>query len=251
MEFSGEVAQAYARHRRGFPAPVVDLLVDALGLPPDAYVLDLGCGTGRLTVPLAQRYARVVGADPSPDMLALARAGAPGSDATWLLAADRDIPRLLPGLDAVTIAQAVHLLDRPAIWPALAATLSPRGRIAVIANGLPLWMGPSPWSRRLRAHLSDWIGAPLTSCCDTDPAARRAVAAELAPHFPVQREVTYSYAETHTAEAIIGNVYSALSPADLPTDRPAFAAALTAALGPAPYPEHVTVSVLVARPTTD
>ena len=78
MDFSGEVARQYARHRRGFPAPVVDALVDALELPAEAYVLDLGCGTGQLTVPLAERYGRVVGADPSPDMLALARAGAPG-----------------------------------------------------------------------------------------------------------------------------------------------------------------------------
>ena len=94
MEFSGAVAAAYAEHRRGYPPPVVELLVDALGLPHDATVLDLGCGTGQLTVPLADRYSRVLGADPSPDMLALARSRSGGAPIAWLLADDRDVSRL-------------------------------------------------------------------------------------------------------------------------------------------------------------
>lgn len=248
MEFSGEVARDYARHRRGFPAPVVDLLVETLDLPREAYVLDLGCGTGQLTVPLAERYGRVIGADPSPDMLMLARADAPDSRAAWLLAADRDVGRLplLAGLDAVTIAQAIHLLDRPPLFRALAAGMSDRGRIAVVTNGLPLWLGPSEWSRALRAYLSDWLGVPLTSSCGTDPDSRLRLRAELAADFPAQREVDLDYAETHTVERIAGNVCSALSPAQLPGDRPAFEASLPAALGPGPYAEDVHVSILVA-----
>lgn len=227
---------------------MVDLLVAALDLPRDAYVLDLGCGSGQLTVPLAERYDRVVGADPSPDMLALARAGAPDSRAAWLLAADRDVGRLplLAGLDAVTIAQAIHLLDRPPLFRALAAGLSDRGWVAVLANGLPLWLGPTTWSRRLREYLSDWLGVPVTSSCGTDPDSRLRLRAELAADFPVQREVTTDYAETHPVERIVGNVYSALSPAQMPKDRPAFEAGLRAALGRGPYTEDVRVSILVA-----
>lgn len=41
-------------------------------------VLDAGCGTGRHTQWLAQQGARVVGVDPSPEMLAHARAKCPG-----------------------------------------------------------------------------------------------------------------------------------------------------------------------------
>lgn len=252
MEFSGEVARFYAAHRRGFPPPAVDLVVDALGLPPDAYVLDLGCGTGQLTVPLAQRYARVVGADPSPDMLALARAGAPGSAAAWLLAADADVGRLplLAGLDAVTIATAVHLLDRPALFAALAATMTPRGRVAVVANGGPLWLGDTGWSRALRAYLSSWLGVPIGATCGTDAAARAAYRAELAAAgFPTATEAVYDHAETHSLERVAGNVYSALSPAQLPTgpDRTAFEDGLAAALaGHEPFTEEVRVAVLVA-----
>jgi ubiquinone/menaquinone biosynthesis C-methylase UbiE len=248
MEFSGSVATAYAAHRRGYPPPVVDLLVRTLDLPPDASVLDLGCGTGALTVPLAAHFDRVIGADPSPDMLALARSSAGSAPVAWLLADDADVVRLplLTGVDAVTIAQAIHLLDRPRLFPALASVLSARGRVAVIANGSPLWLQPSPWSRSLQAYLSSWLGAPVRSTCGTDPVARAEFRSSLAAAgFPSAVEVSLSYQESHSFERIAGNVYSALSPSQLPVG-PSFEDGLRAALGPGPFEEDVTVSILVA-----
>ena len=214
-------------------------------------MLDLGRRTGQLTVPLAGRYARVIGADPL-DMLGLARAGAGAAPVAWLLAADSDVGRLpvLAGLDPVTIATAIHLLDRKALFAALAATMTVRGRVAVIANGTPMWLGDTGWSRALRTYLSGWLGVPLVSACGTDAAARAAYRDELASAgFTAATEVHATYAETHPLERIAGNVYSALSPAQLPTGaaRAGFEAGLRAALaGLGPYTEDVRVSMLVA-----
>ncbi|HEY7100192.1 MAG TPA: methyltransferase domain-containing protein [Mycobacteriales bacterium] len=248
MEFSGAVATAYAEHRRGYPSPVVDLLVDALGLPRDAFVLDLGCGTGQLTVPLAGRYERVVGADPSPDMLALARSRSDGAPVAWLLADDRDVTRLpmLAGLDAATIAQAIHLLDRVPLFESLAVRMTPRARIAVIANGSPLWLRDLPWSRALNAYLGSWFGTAPASACGTDAESRGRYRAELAAAgFRTATEVTYDYQESHTVAGIVGNVNSALSPGSVPID-PAFEAGLREAVGPGPFEEDVRVAILVA-----
>jgi SAM-dependent methyltransferase len=247
MEFSGAVATAYAEHRRGYPPPVVDLLVDALSLPRDASVLDLGCGTGQLTVPLAGRYARVIGADPSPDMLALARSRAGGAPVAWLLADDSDVTRLplLADLDAVTIAQAIHLLDRMPLFEALAGLMTPRARIAIVANGSPLWLRDLPWSRALNAYLATWLGTAPRSACGTDAKSRERYRAELAAAgFRTASEVALDYRETHTFAGIVGNVHSALSPRSLPTD-PAFEAGLRDALGPGPFEEDVRVAILV------
>ncbi len=41
---------------------------------PDAHVLDLGCGIGRMTAPLASHFERVVGVDVSDEMIEQARA---------------------------------------------------------------------------------------------------------------------------------------------------------------------------------
>lgn len=248
MEFSGAVATAYAAHRRGYPPPVVDLLVRTLALPAAASVLDLGCGTGALTVPLTAHFDRVTGADPSPDMLALARSAAGPAPVAWLLADDADVVRLplLAGLDAVILAQAIHLVDRLRLFRALAERMSARGRVAVIANGSPLWLRELDWSRSLRAYVESWLGTPIRSTCATDPASRAEIRASLASAgFPAAVEVSLSYEETHSFERIVGNVYSALSPSQLPAG-PEFEDGLREALGPGPYAEDVTVSILVA-----
>jgi SAM-dependent methyltransferase len=247
MEFSGAVAAAYAEHRRGYPPPVIDLLVAVLGLPGDASVLDLGCGTGQLTVPLAARYARVIGADPSPDMLGLARSRSGGAPVAWLLADDRDVARLplLTGLDAVTIAQAIHLLDRRPLFESLASRMTARARVAIVANGSPLWLRDLPWSQALNAYLGSWFGAAPRSACGTDAESRGRYRAELAAAgFRTASEVSFDYRETHTFARIVGNVHSALSPGSLPADQ-AFEAGLRDALGPGPFEEDVRVAILV------
>ncbi|HEX6118809.1 MAG TPA: methyltransferase domain-containing protein [Dongiaceae bacterium] len=47
-------------------------------------VLDMGCGTGRLAIALAERGHRVTGADPSPGMLRVARSRPGGERVTWV-----------------------------------------------------------------------------------------------------------------------------------------------------------------------
>ncbi|MFI6333046.1 class I SAM-dependent methyltransferase [Micromonospora chersina] len=74
--FSGEVATYYARHRRGYPPEVLDALVEAFGLAAADTVVDLGCGTGQLSLPLAARVGAVIDVDPEPDVMALARQAA-------------------------------------------------------------------------------------------------------------------------------------------------------------------------------
>ncbi|WP_182112381.1 MULTISPECIES: trans-aconitate 2-methyltransferase [unclassified Actinotalea] len=55
-------------------------------------VLDLGCGTGILTVTLAGPGRTVVGVDPSPAMLAYAAARPGGGDVRWVLGDSRNLP---------------------------------------------------------------------------------------------------------------------------------------------------------------
>lgn len=66
----------------------VDFLVEELNLPSGARILDVGCGVGRHSVPLAQRGYRVTGLDLSAGMLAQARAAAEeaGVEVEWVQA---------------------------------------------------------------------------------------------------------------------------------------------------------------------
>jgi len=61
LGFCGEVAEFYHRYRRGYPAAVIDSLADAFALTGDDIVVDLGCGTGQLALPIARRVRAVAG----------------------------------------------------------------------------------------------------------------------------------------------------------------------------------------------
>jgi SAM-dependent methyltransferase len=69
-------------------AAEIDFLTDVMQLPAGGLLLDLGCGTGRHSVALAQRGYRVTGVDLSRGMLDEARraAQATGVVVTWVQA---------------------------------------------------------------------------------------------------------------------------------------------------------------------
>jgi ubiquinone/menaquinone biosynthesis C-methylase UbiE len=116
LGFHGEMVDFYHRYRRGYPPAAIDALMRAFELTEDDIVVDLGCGTGQLTLPVAGRVRAVVGVDPEPDMLLRARQAAAERgvvNVSWMVGADTDMPalgRLLgdQAVGAVTIGQALH-----------------------------------------------------------------------------------------------------------------------------------------------
>jgi SAM-dependent methyltransferase len=104
--------------------------------PPPALVADLGCGTGSLSVLLAEHGLRVIGVDVSPLMLEKARAKAARSrvDVTFLLA-DAAAPPIAE-VDVIVTRHVVWALDDLAgaldTW---FTVLAPGGRL-VLVEGL-------------------------------------------------------------------------------------------------------------------
>ncbi|MEV4509992.1 methyltransferase domain-containing protein [Dactylosporangium sp. NPDC049525] len=249
--FGGEVAACYARYRRGYPPAVLDALVGAFGLTVDDVVMDLGCGTGQLTLPLAGRVGAVLGVDPEPDMLVLARRAAEQrgvTNAAWMLGADRDLPAagLVLGaaaLGAVTIAVAIHWMDRAAVFRAVRPLLRPGGGVAVVTNGAPLWLQDNDWSRTAKEHLERLLGRTLAGTCQTDDAGRgrNRDALREAGYQVVEAEIGYD--ATLTVDELVGGLFSAMSLAELPPQaRAEFADGLHEALGHTePLTEHVQV----------
>ena len=256
LGFRGDVADFYHRYRRGYPPEVFDAVAEVFGLTPDDVALDLGCGTGQVTVPLAGRVRAVVGVDPEPDMLAHGRRAAAEqglANVSWVVGTDADVPALRAALgDAsvgvVTIGQALHWMRHDDLFHTVHPLVRPGGGVAVLTNGTPLWLQDSDWSRALRAFLEQWLGTRAGNACGTDEESQARYRESLtAAGFRVDvRGVDYT--DTLDVESVAGGVLSALPADRLPADRPAFTERLRRTLEPhAPFTEHVHVTVLTGR----
>lgn len=68
-------AEIYENSRPTVPAHTIEIITDYLGRTPET-VVDLGCGTGLSTRSWENKCGRMIGIDPSEDMLAIAQAKA-------------------------------------------------------------------------------------------------------------------------------------------------------------------------------
>jgi ubiquinone/menaquinone biosynthesis C-methylase UbiE len=253
-DFGGEVAGLYQRYRHGYPAAVTDVLAGAFGLTGQDVTVDLGCGTGQLTLPIARRVRAVIGVDVEPDMLEHARQTARDADVrnvTWMLGADTDIPALRSllgdrSVGAVTIAQALHWMDHRDLFRDVIPLVRPGGGVAVVTNGTPLWLQETDWSLALREFLEHWLGVKLTNACGTDEQSQRQYREDLAAAGFDVSATAVDYAVSLDIDQLIGGVYSAMGSRIPAADqRPAFAEQVRGALAPHDhFIERVHVAIL-------
>jgi SAM-dependent methyltransferase len=144
-----EVPELYDRARVPYPDAVFDDLVALAGLAPGSRVLEIGCATGRATVPLAARRLHVLCIELGPQLAAFARRKLArlqhvqvvnAAFETWEPATDE------PPFDAVTAFTAFHWVDETVRYAKSARLLRERGALAVVqtqqvlpADGDPFW----------------------------------------------------------------------------------------------------------------
>jgi SAM-dependent methyltransferase len=112
---------------------------------PGERVLDVGCGTGNAAILAAERGAVVVGVDPAPRLLDVARAdaAAAGHQIEFLLGDAAALPVPAGSFDViVSVFAAVFAPDPDAALARMLAALAPGGRIVMSA-----WIPGNPISR--------------------------------------------------------------------------------------------------------
>ena len=114
--------------------------------------LDVGCGAGLLTEPLARLGARVSGIDASPELIDVARrhAAAMGLDIDYRAG---DVQELEGRFDLITCMEVIeHVADPAAFVQALARRLAPGGLLVLSTPNA------TGWSKLLTITLAEGLG---------------------------------------------------------------------------------------------
>ena len=121
----------YAAHRPTYPMALVDALADLCESTDMA--LDVGCGSGQLSVLLAERFKTVTAIDASAQQIAAAM---PHARLEYRVARAEQSGLTEKSVDLITVAQAAHWFDLPAFYAEVRRVGKPGAILALISYGI-------------------------------------------------------------------------------------------------------------------
>ena len=126
----------YDRYRPSYPDELFELIAQQLPLPRQPHVVDLGAGTGRASLAMAERGWRVTAVEPGKPMLDLlrGRASNEGLLISTVQANAEDTGLDPASADLVNAAQAFHWFDKDRALREAARILKPSGGLALFWN---------------------------------------------------------------------------------------------------------------------
>jgi SAM-dependent methyltransferase len=156
-----EVADSYNRVRPDYPPGLFDDLITIAGLAPGDHLLEVGCGPGKATLPLARRGFRVTCIEPGPDLAAVARRNLAGLDAEVIGERFEDWdPRPGDQPALVFAATAWHWIDPAVRYRQAWRALRPGGHLAFWSALHVFPDGGDPFFREIQ-EVYDEIGEGL------------------------------------------------------------------------------------------
>ncbi|MCL9780126.1 methyltransferase domain-containing protein [Vibrio sp. S4M6] len=126
----------YATFRPSYPNPLAKALAELS--QRSQRVLDVGCGTGQLSIHLADYFDEVIATDVSPDQLENA---SKKSNISYFHSSAESLPVTDNSVDLVVAAQAAHWFELPQFYQEAKRIAKPRAHLALISYGVPLLKG--------------------------------------------------------------------------------------------------------------
>jgi SAM-dependent methyltransferase len=157
-QFTDRAVVAAYPARPPYPDEVFELL-ESLLPAGRTRVLELGCGSGDLTLRLAPRVGELDALDVSAPMLeaARARAGASHPNVRWILGPAESFVASA-SYSGIVAGESLHWMDWDVVLPACAGWLGPDGVLAIVGAR---FLGPLPWQAEadalIRTHSTNRI----------------------------------------------------------------------------------------------
>lgn len=207
--FTG-TAWHYARYRPGYPESFFVDVVARFRLDGTGRLLDLGCGTGQLAVPLARHVSEALGVDPEPEMLVEAgnRARELGvTNVSWAQGSSNDLPGDFGRFTLVTMGRSFHWMDRERVLTALDGMVEGDGGV-VMANDSCLVRPVTAWQRAIGELQARFL--PADALPSSSPGSSESILSR--SPFPNVHRVVHEFTREWTVDAVIGYLYSTSLP---------------------------------------
>ena len=119
-------------------------------------MLDIGCGPGKVSRPLAQSFAQVVAVDPSQHMIALGQSLPDGRapNLHWVRGLAEEAPLDGWRFDLTVAAASIHWMDHDRLFPHLLAHAAP-GHVFAAVSGDDAF--EPPWQADWQRFLAKWV----------------------------------------------------------------------------------------------
>ena len=215
------VADLYDAIRPGYPVEMYDDIRALSGIPTGGDILEIGCGTGQATLPLAGRGYRITCVELGAELAALARRNLAAYPAVVVrVGAFETEPLPDAAYDLVISATAFHWVA-PESYPKLARVLRPRGAIALFWNKHIVSDVDGGFFDRAQAvyreHAPELLHEQAMPTAATLPDESAALAATgLFGAFTVQR---YPWVARYDAESYLNQLNTYSNHLALPADR--------------------------------
>ncbi len=208
--FAG-TADYYRDFRVPYPKVLIDSLTAELCLDGTGTLLDVGCGTGEVIEAIGGQFARVLGIDPDPGMLAQVsgRVQQPGFEHVKLRSMKaEDISSLGETYRMVTFGASFHWTHRISAARSVKEMLDPGGVIVLLGSNSP-WTGQEKWQEIALGQLKSYLGEQRRAGGGhfEESSLRHQEILEQAGYSDV-RTVDFDVPHTWTLENFIGYLYS-------------------------------------------
>ncbi|MCK4869868.1 MAG: class I SAM-dependent methyltransferase [Gammaproteobacteria bacterium] len=160
-------AKYYSRYRPGYPEQLFEMLLEGCGLDGSGRLLDIGCGTGLLTIPLSKYFEQAIGIDLSKEMLeegAIA-ANREGCDKVeWMEGNAETLGDQFGKFKMITAGGSMHWMNTEVMLPWIYDHLIDGGYVVLIGERGGFWLGQEQWCKELARIIEKYTGKIFSEC---------------------------------------------------------------------------------------
>ena len=214
--FTG-TASYYRKYRRPYQSSLFKDIADYFHLDGQGKLLDIGCGTGELTVPLASYFQTAIGLDPNSEMVKEAKLRATENgvtNVTWVIDRAENIDATYGPLRLTTSGVSFHWMDRKTVLQKIYDLTEKGGGMAIVGEGSPV-RGKNktePWKAKRQELIIKYLGPERRAGNELHkafiPDKEPFETAILASAFRESERKSYEYETRRSIDEIVGFLWS-------------------------------------------